>query len=157
WGTTIAPNNKVSIKGDQALTSRQRISFFFMRTRQIDDYGPNGPPGLTKPLNGNPGYNRSDVYRISHDWTISPTMLNRFYAGGNNWEQNHGSYTTKTGTPLSWGLPTQSTGWKSKGICIPNYPDCDAGYPQTSFGSDFTAWGEALPNGSDNIVVEFHD
>ena len=89
-GTTISPNNKYSIKGDQVLTSKQRISFFFERTREQDLYGPTGAPGLPEPLSGNPGYNRSDVYRISYDYTISPTLLNRFYAGGNNWEQNHG-------------------------------------------------------------------
>ena len=157
-GTTIAPNNKFSAKGDQVLTSKQRVSFFFERTRQIDDYGPTGAPGLPKPLAGNPGYNRSDVYRISHDYTISPTFLNRFYAGGNNWEQNHGSYATYSGAPQAQGIPTTSTGWKTKGICIPNYPDCNDAFPQVNFSnSEFTNWGVAAPNGSDNIVVEFHD
>ena len=109
-------------------------------------------------LAGNPGYNRSDVYRISHDYTLSPTLLNRFYAGGNNWEQNHGSFATYSGAPQSQGIPTPSTGWKSKGICIPNYPDCNDDFPQVNFSnSEFTAWGVAAPNGSDNIVVEFHD
>ena len=157
-GTTIAPNNKFSIKGDQVLTSRQRVSFFFGRTRQQDLYGPTGAPGLPSPLAGNPGYNRSDVYRISHDFTISPTFLNRFYAGGNNWEQNHGSFATFSGAPQSQGIPTTTTGWKEKGICIPNYPDCNDDFPQVNFSnSEFTNWGVAAPNGSDNIVVEFHD
>ena len=157
-GSTIAPNNKFSAKGDQVLTSKQRVSFFFGRTRQKDLYGPTGAPGLPKPLAGNPGYNRSDVYRISHDYTISPTLLNRFYAGGNNWEQNHGSYATYSGAPQAQGIPTTPTGWKSKGICIPNYPDCNVNFPQVNFSnSEFTNWGVAAPNGSDNIVVEFHD
>lgn len=157
-GTTIAPNNKFSIKGDQVVTSKQRISFLFGRTRQQDDYGPTGAPGLPKPLAGNPGYNRSDIYRISHDYTISPTFLNRFYAGGNNWEQNHGSYATYKDAPQAQGIPTTSTGWKQQGICIPNYPDCNLNFPQVTFSnSEFTAWGVGAPNGSDNIVVEFHD
>jgi hypothetical protein len=157
-GTTIAPNNKFSAKGDQKITSRQRLSFFFERTRQQDTYGPTGAPGLPKPLAGNPGYNRSDVYRISHDYTISPTLLNRFYAGGNNWEQNHGSYSTFSGAPQAQGIPTTSKGWKEQGICIPNYPDCNDAFPQVNFSnSEFTNWGVAAPNGSDNIVVEFHD
>ena len=59
----ISPNNKYSIKGDQVITSKQRISFFFERTREQDLYGPTGAPGLPEPLAGNPGYNRSDVYR----------------------------------------------------------------------------------------------
>ena len=73
-GSSISPNNKFSIKGDQVLTSKQRISFFFERTREQDLYGPTGAPGLPAPLSGSPGYNRSDVYRISHDYTISPTL-----------------------------------------------------------------------------------
>jgi len=157
-GSTISPNNKFSAKGDQVLTSKQRVSFFFERTRQKDLYGPTGAPGLPSPLAGSPGYNQSDVYRISHDWTISPTFLNRFYAGGNNWSQNHGSFATFSGSPQAQGLPTVSTGWKEKGICIPNYPDCNVDFPQVNFSnSEFTNWGQPAPNGSDNIVVEFHD
>jgi Carboxypeptidase regulatory-like domain len=157
-GSSISPNNKFSIKGDQVLNSKQRISFFFERTREQDLYGPTGAPGLPAPLSGSPGYNRSDVYRISHDWTISPTLVNRFYAGGNNWEQNHGSFGTFSGSPQSQGLQTVSTGWKEKGICIPNYPDCNLDFPQVNWSnSEFTNWGQPAPNGSDNIVVEFHD
>jgi len=157
-GSTISPNNKFSAKGDQVLNSKQRVSFFFERTRQKDLYGPTGAPGLPSPLAGSPGYNQSDVYRISHDWTISPTFLNRFYAGGNNWSQNHGSFATFSGSPQAQGLPTVSTGWKEKGICIPNYPDCNVDFPQVNFSnSEFTNWGQPAPNGSDNIVVEFHD
>jgi Carboxypeptidase regulatory-like domain len=157
-GSSISPNNKFSIKGDQVLTSKQRISFFFERTREQDLYGPTGAPGLPAPLSGSPGYNRSDVYRISHDWTITPTLVNRFYAGGNNWEQNHGSFATYSGSPQSQGLQTVSTGWKDKGICIPNYPDCNLDFPQINWSnSEFTNWGQPAPNGSDNIVVEFHD
>ena len=157
-GTTISPNNKYSIKGDQVLTSKQKISFFFERTREQDLYGPTGAPGLPKPLAGNPGYNRSDVYRISYDYTLTPTLLNRFYAGGNNWEQNHGSFATWSDAPQAQGIPTTATNWKDKGICIPNYPACGDDFPQINFtNSEFTNWGVAAPNGSDNIVVEFHD
>ena len=157
-GTSISPNNKYSVKGDQVLTSKQRLSFFFERTREQDLYGPDGAPSaLPIPLGGNPGYNRSDVYRLSYDYTLTPTLLNRFYAGGNNWEQNHGAYDVYSGAPQAHGLQTVPTGWKSK-ICIPNYPDCNDAFPQVNFtNSEFTSWGVAAPNGSDNIVVEFHD
>ena len=156
-GSSISPNNKYSIKADQTITSKQRLSFFFERTREQDLYGPTGAPGLPEPLAGNPGYNRSDVYRLSYDYTFTPTLMNRFYAGGNNWEQNHGAYDTYSGAPQAQGLPTISTGWKNK-ICIPNYPDCNDDFPQVNFtNSEFTNWGVAAPNGSDNIVVEFHD
>jgi hypothetical protein len=156
-GSSISPNNKYSVKGDQVITSKQRVSFFFERTREQDLYGPTGAPGLPAPLAGSPGYNRSDVYRISYDYTLTPTLMNRFYAGGNNWEQNHGAFFTYSGAPQSQGIPTIATGWKSK-ICIPNYPDCNDDFPQVNFtNSEFTNWGQPAPNGSDNIVVEFHD
>jgi hypothetical protein len=157
-GTSLSPANKWSFKIDQAVTQNQRVSFFFGRNRHLDDYGPSGPPGLPKPLAGNPGYNRSDVYRVSHDFTLSPTWLNRAYIGINNWRQNHGSYATFKDAPQSDGIPTTSVGWKEKGICIPNYPDCNANFPIVAFAnSEFTTWGVAAPNGSENIVGEFKD
>ena len=56
------------------------------------------------------------------------------------------------------GSPPPTWDGKSKGICIPNYPDCNVAFPQVNFSnSEFTNWGVAAPNGSDNIVVEFHD
>ncbi len=156
YGTSQFPNNKYSIKADQAVTSKQRIGFLFSRTREQDlGYG-GSTPTLPIPLSGNPGYNRSDVYRLSHDYTISPTWLNRFYAGGNNWRQNHGAYSTFKDAPQADGIPTVSTGWKEKGICIPNWPDCNLNFPIENF-SDMTTWGVGAPNGSDNLVVEFRD
>lgn len=158
YGTSISPQNKYNIKIDQVLTTNHRVSFSFGRTRDYDDYGPEGAPGLPKPLSGNPGYNRSDVYRVSWDYTLSPTWLNRFYGGVNRWRQNHGSYATYKDAPQSDGIPTTSVGWKEKGICIPNYPDCNANFPQVRFSnSEFTGWGVAAPNGSDNNVLELKD
>jgi len=156
-GTTLAPDNKGSGKIDQMLGSQHRVSFLFNRTRQKDLHGAGGPPGLPRPLGGNPGYNHSDVYRGSWDYTVSPTWLNRFYGGFNNWQQNHGSYATYKGAPLSMGIPTTDVGWKEKGICIPNYPDCNANFPVIGFGGDFTTWGVAAPNGSDRLVFEVKD
>jgi hypothetical protein len=157
YGTSLAPNNKWSVKADQAMTQNQRISFFFGRTRERDDYGAGGAPGLPKPLSGNPGYNRSDVYRVSYDWTISPTWLNRLNFGINNWRQNHGSYATYKDAPQSDGIPTTDVKWKDKGICVPNYPDCSANFPIVNTGGEFTTWGVAAPNGSENIVGEIKD
>ena len=158
FGTNQYPQNKYSIKADQVITSKQRVAFLFGRTREQDLGGGNQTPTLPIPLSGNPGYNRSDVYRISYDYTISPTLLNRFYAGGNNWRQNHGSYSTFKDAPQSDGIPTQSTGWKEKGICIANVPDCNMAFPIIAFSTNTTNWGGGgAPNGSDNIVVEFRD
>ena len=156
YGTSQFPNNKYSIKADQVITAKQKVAFLFSRTREKDLGGGNSTPTLPYPLSGNPGYNQSDVYRLSYDYTISPTLLNRFYAGGNNWRQNHGAYTTYKGAPQADGIPTVSTGWKEKGICVPNWPDCNLNFPIENF-SDETTWGVGAPNGSDNIVVEFRD
>ena len=113
---------------------RQAANLVLLRAHPAGGlYGPTGAPGLPKPLAGNPGYNRSDVYRISHDYTISPTLLNRFYAGGNNWQQNHGSYSTYKDAPQAQGIPTTDKGWKEQGICIPNYPDCNLDFPAGQF------------------------
>jgi hypothetical protein len=157
YGTSQFPNNKYSIKADQVITSKQKVAFLFSRTREQDLGAGIGTPTLPIPLSGNPGYNRSDVYRLSYDYTLSPTWLNRFYAGGNNWRQNHGAYSTYKGAPQSDGIPTQSTGWKDKGICIPNWPDCNLNFPIENFNDGNTTWGVGAPNGSDNIVVEFRD
>jgi hypothetical protein len=157
--TSQQPNNKYSIKADQVITTKQKVAFLFSRTRE-QDLGAGATstvPTLPFPLSGNPGYNRSDVYRMSYDYTLSPTWLNRFYAGGNNWRQNHGAYSTYKGAPQSDGIPTVSTGWKDKGICIPNWPDCNLNFPIENFNDGTTTWGVGAPNGSDNIVVEFRD
>ena len=156
YGTAQNPNNKYSIKADQVLTKNQKLAFLFSRTREQDLGCGNSTCTLPFPFSGNPGYNRADVYRLSYDYTITPTLLNRFYAGGNNWRQNHGSYTTYSGAPEADGIPTTSTDWKSKGICIPNWPNCEDAFPIINF-SNFQSWGVGAPNGSDNIVVEFRD
>ena len=140
---------------DDHLEAEDSGSFSAARGNRIWVAAP-PPPTLPIPLSGNPGYNRSDVYRLSYDYTLSPTLLNRFYAGGNNWRQNHGAYTTFSGAPQSDGIPTTSVGWKTKGICVPNWPDCNLNFPIENF-SDESTWGVGAPNGSDNIVVEFRD
>ena len=54
----------------------------------------------------------SDVVRWSWDWTLSPTRLNHFYAGGNNWRENHDppQSTIKSGAH-----------WKDK-VCLATFP-----------------------------------
>ena len=54
-------------------------------------------------------------------------------------------------------FPPQTTGWKEKGICIPNWPDCNLNFPIEKFIDGIHTWGVGAPNGSDNIVVEFRD
>jgi len=140
------------------LTSKQRLSFFFERTREHDLFGPDGAASsLPEPLGGNPGYNRSDVYRLSWDYTLSPTLLNRFYAGATTGSRTMARSTPTAARPNPRDFPPYRRVGRAK-ICIPNYPNCDDDFPQVNFtNSEFTNWGVAAPNGSDNIVVEFHD
>jgi hypothetical protein len=153
-GTTVSPSDRYSFKIDEALSSKHHVSFLHNRYKDQLAFGANGPVGLPVPLSGAPGYNRAHVYRGSWDYTISPTFLNRFYGGFNDWREDHGSPGTVTGTAMSEGLATISKGWKEQGMCIPNYPDCNGIFPQIGFGGEFTAWGSSGPNGSDRLVFE---
>ncbi|MEO8131581.1 MAG: carboxypeptidase-like regulatory domain-containing protein, partial [Bryobacteraceae bacterium] len=89
-GTQVQPVNKWSIKGDHTFNSKHRISGYYGNDRESVVPGADGPatlPGLY--TNYNDTTQASDVVRFSWDWTLTPTKLNHFYAGGNNWRQNH--------------------------------------------------------------------
>ena len=156
-GSSITPSDKGSFKIDQTLGSKHHISFLFNHYKDDSLFGPNGPLGLPSPLSGSEGYNRADVYRGSWDYTVTPTLLNRFYGGFNNWREDHGPPGGETGSPMSEGLPTIPEGtWKSRGTCIPNYPYC-ANIPIVGFTNEFTSWGSSGANGSDRLVFELRN
>lgn len=66
-------------------------------------------------------------------------MLNHFFAGGNNWRENHDppQATIQSGVK-----------WKDK-VCLANVPDCDQNLLNLDFG-DLTSWGGRANNGSEN-------
>ena len=66
YGTTLAPNDKYSIKADQVITARQRIAFLFGRTREQDFAGMALRP---LSLGGNPA---TPVRHYRIDVTLSP-------------------------------------------------------------------------------------
>ena len=115
------------------------------------------PSTLPFPLSGNPGYNRADVYRLSYDYTISPTLLNRFYAGGNNWRQNHGSYTTVFRRARGRRNSHHIDGLEKQGDLHTQLAQLQDRLSHQSTFPTFNTWGVGAPNGSDNIVVEFRD
>jgi hypothetical protein len=157
-GTTIAPEDKFSIKIDQNLGTKHRLAFFYNHPKSTDGFGAGGPPGLPAPLSGAPDYTLTSLYRGSWDYTISPTLLNRLYGGYNDMMRRIGATGMAQGAPQSSGLPLLPEGWKQKGICIPNYPDCDANFPYMTFGSgDFTTWGVQATNGIEAVIFELHD
>jgi len=158
-GTSIAPNNRWSAKIDQTLGSRHHISYLMNRYWDLSTYGPAGPVGLPAPLGtGTFGYNKTQVYRANWDWTIAPTLLNRFYGGFNWFREDHTQgEATEAGSLLAEGLNVlvPAGTWKSKGICLPGFILC-SNFPIISTG-DFSGWGNNAPNGSDRLVFELHD
>jgi hypothetical protein len=146
-GTQVAPNTKISIKGDHNFNEHHRISGYYGYNRESQEPGANGPntlPGLYS--NYNDLTQASDVVRFSWDWTFSPTKLNHFFAGGNNWRQGHDPLqaTVKSGIH-----------WKDK-ICLGNVPDCDQNLLNLDFG-DLTGWGGRANNGSENTIYSYND
>src|ERR1035438_4988764 len=89
-GTSITPNNRFSAKIDQSLGSKHHISYLMNRYRDLSTFGPAGPVGLTQPLGtGTFGYNATQVYRGTWDYTVTPTVVNRFYGGFNHFLEDH--------------------------------------------------------------------
>lgn len=157
-GTTISPNNRWSLKFDQNLGSKHHISFLMNRYRDAAECGTAGCPGLPFPLSGSSfGFNATQVYRANWDWTITPTLLNRFYGGFNWFHEAHGAQAVTQGSPQSAGINglVPADTWSSKNICLPGFPLCD-NFPNISTG-DFTGWGGVATNGSDREVFELHD
>lgn len=147
-GTQIYPVNKTSVKGDHIFNDRQRISGYWGWDREHQTPGPDGPPtlpGLYTTYNDVVQY--SDVFRMSWDWTISPTKLNHFYAGGNNWVQDHKPPQEYIGS------------WKSK-FCLGNVPNCDENLVNLfsgGTGNTYSTWGGQADNGSENTVYAYND
>ena len=147
-GTQIYPVNKTSIKGDHVFNERHRISGYYGHDREHLTPGPDGPatlPGLY--TNYNDLTQASDVLRFSWDWTFSPTKLNHFYAGGNNWTQDHKPPQEYIGN------------WQSK-FCLGNVPDCNENLVNLfsgGTGNNYSTWGGQADNGSENTVYAYND
>lgn len=147
-GTQVQPVNKISIKGDHVFNERHRISGYYGYDRESIVPGADGPatlPGLY--TNYNDTHQQSDVVRFSWDWTIKPTLLNHFYAGGNNWRQGHNPPQSYIGN------------WKSK-FCLGNVPDCDQNLVNLfsgGTGDTYTTWGGQANNGSENTIYGYND
>ena len=144
-GSQVNPINKFSIKGDHIFNSKDRISGYYGYDREKTVPGPNGPSTLPgNYTNYNDLTQSSDVFRMSWDHTFGATKFNHFYAGGNNWRQNHDSPQEYIGS------------WKSK-YCLPNVPDCDLNLVNFTFSNSYGAWGGPANNGSENTIYAFND
>lgn len=147
-GTNVQPVNKWSIKGDHLFNEKQRISGYYGYDREATTAGPDGPatlPGLYS--NYNDLHQSSDVLRFSWDWTLGPTKFNHFYAGGNNWRQDHKPPQEYIGN------------WQSK-FCLGNVPNCNENLVNLfsgGTGDTYTTWGGQADNGSENTVYSYND
>ena len=142
-GSLTSPTNKFSTKIDHVIRNNQRVAFFFNITRYFQEPGASGTPGLPEPLwNGLETIYHTAVYRVSHDWTISPRMVNNLNVGANTFFKN--SYSANV-----------EKNWKSK-VCMPNVIDCNQNFPQITF-SEFTGWGGTSYNGSENPTLSIKD
>jgi hypothetical protein len=144
-GSQVNPINKFSIKGDHLFSVKDRISGYYGYDREKTVPGPDGPstlPGYYTNYNDLTQY--SDVFRMSWDHTFGPTKYNHFYAGGNNWRQNHNPPQEYLGN------------WKSK-YCLPNVPDCNDNLVNFTFSNSYGGWGGQANNGSENTVYAFND
>jgi hypothetical protein len=134
-GITESPTDKGSVKIDQNFGSSHHLGFFYNRTGFSSQPGPSGPSGLPEPLwNGSVSQFDAALYRLSHDWTLSPRLVNHFSIGGNTFSKN--SYSPNTGL-----------NWKDK-VCIKNAVDCNVNFPNISF-TEFTTWGGTAYNGTE--------
>ena len=147
-GSNVQPVDKRSIKGDHVFNEKHRISGYYGYDREAITPGPEGPPTLPGLYtNYNDLQQASDVVRFSWDWAFSPTKLNHFYAGGNNWRQDHKPPQEYIGN------------WKNK-FCLGNVPDCNENLVNLfsgGTGDNYTTWGGQANNGSENTVYAYND
>jgi hypothetical protein len=144
-GTQVAPTNKWSVKGDHIFNEKHRISGYYGYDRESLVPGADGPAGLPGLyVNYNDLQQATDVVRFSWDWTLSPNKLNHFFAGGNNWRQNHNPPQEYIGN------------WKSK-FCLGNVPDCNENLVNFSFSNSYGQWGGNANNGSENTIYSYND
>jgi hypothetical protein len=148
-GTQIYPVNKLSVKGDKVFNTKQRISGYWGWDREHETYGADGPPTLPGLYsNYNDLAQSSDVFRFSWTWTFSPTKINYFYAGGNDWNQDHKPPQEYIGN------------WQSK-FCLINVPNCNDNlvslFYNTGSSNPYSMWGGEADNGSENTVYGYND
>jgi hypothetical protein len=147
-GTQVYPVNKESIKMDHIFNQKQRISGYYGHDREHETAGPDGPPTLPGLYsNYNDLVQATDVIRFSWVWSITPNVINNFYAGGNDWRQDHKPPQEYTGN------------WQSK-FCLTNVPNCNENLVNLfsgGTGDTYSTWGGQADNGSENTVYAYND
>ncbi len=134
-GTEVTPTDKWSVKGDQMIGSKHRVSFLWNMTTFDRTPGAGGPPGLPTPLwNGQIQAWDTEAYRFSHDWTVSSNMVNRFSFAFNSFRKD--SFSANVGG-----------NWKDK-VCLKNAVDCNDNLLAVEM-TEYTTWGATANNGTE--------
>ncbi len=162
---TRAPVDKWSLRLDQAIARKQHAAFYYGRGQSASQVNPGGVGGmgLTNSLpgglsNSSEGSTYWRVYRLTHEFTITPSLFNRVTGGKTVNVFNVAGVGYLKGSPMSFGLsPLNTVGWKTLGICIPNWPDCNTNFPQINFGDTFTNWGSQDTNTQGSVNWEFRN
>ncbi|MCC6585653.1 MAG: TonB-dependent receptor [Bryobacterales bacterium] len=142
-GTEITPTDKWSVKGDQLFGQKHRVGFLWNTTQFNRKPGPLGAPGLPQPLwSGQVQDWFTDAYRLTYDWTISPTMVNHLSFAKNSFIKN--SYSANV-----------DKNWKDK-VCMKNVIDCNQNFPTINF-TEYNTWGSASYNGTEQPGWGFKD
>jgi hypothetical protein len=134
-GSVVSPQNKYSLRADHQFSDKHRVAFFYNNSNFNQALGPGGSPGLPLPLwDGQVQTFETEAFRMTHDWTLTPRLLNHFAIGGNLFYKVSASANAVGG-------------WKDK-LCMKNVPDCDINFPTASFG-EFNSWGSTSFNGTE--------
>jgi Carboxypeptidase regulatory-like domain/TonB dependent receptor len=142
-GSLENPSDKGSAKVDHIIHNNHRLGFLFNITRFRLVPGADGPPGLPLPLyNGLDTLSNTEIYRLTYDWTVTPTMLNQLSVGANH-------FIKKSVTP------NQGQNWGSK-LCMKNVIDCSVTFPQVTF-TEFTGWGGTAQSSTEQPMWSIKD
>jgi hypothetical protein len=134
-GSMVTPTDKWSAKGDQMLGSKQRVSFLWNMTTFRNKPGPGGPPGLPAPLwNGQIQAWDTEAFRVSHDYTISASMVNHLGFHKNSFRKD--SFSGATGQ-----------NWADK-VCMKGAVDCNVNFPNIAM-TEYTGWNSTAYNGTE--------
>jgi len=145
-GARTDPWDKFDVKIDHQLNQKDKFGFLYHYgvTLQLPSGGT--PPGLPSPLNNDFQYGDTHtyVYRLTWDRTISPTVLNHFSGGVNNWWQVRRAQDSQF-----------NQGWGTK-IGLTNLPNPDWLFPAMNM-TDYSTWGRSEWGGSLNKNFAFSD
>ena len=86
----LQPSDKWSAKVDQNLGSKHHLSYLMNRSKTMNASALRVPPACRSRSAATSGLTKPQVYRGNWDYTVSPTLINRFYGGFNHYLENQG-------------------------------------------------------------------